>query len=388
VSFGLLMSTLCNKVLPALIWTYAALACYLALTGSLIAVGASASGSLTDINPVFSLNPVCYSFIADQTWPVFGREIPTWILSIVIHLLVVKFVVLGAGSMIAPGDSKEIRGLRIHSVLYSAALFFLVAMCIGPFFAGIFSSGSALVPSGMKVSDTLQIFHGRALFGLLFGLGIIVVPYLSSFAYNDLRRHRPDGTFKIKETFSGRPSGHLPFLCVLFIGSALAYCLGGWYSIGLTSFMAFASRSLPGVGTDFNPVSPYFLMYVFLAFTIWLTAYLLGWYSSSRKPVLSRGRTISLFFFVLGIILPTALFSILAESDRGIATGVWFLNPVAGVLSDIPAARMSGIHGAILLCIAVLLTIVTIPKVAKQIALNPDLRSEDRHDINETIPAV
>ena len=113
VSFGLLMSTLCNKVLPAIIWTYAALACYLIATFALTAASSASSyGSfLKSVNPIFSLNPVCYSFVADQTWPVFGHEVPTWILSTFMHLLVVKFIVLAAGSLLAPGNSKEIRGL-------------------------------------------------------------------------------------------------------------------------------------------------------------------------------------------------------------------------------------------------------------------------------------
>jgi hypothetical protein len=382
------MSTLCSKVLPALIWTYAALGCYLLLSGGLLALGATGSSGFASVNPVFSLNPICYSFIADQVWPVFGREIPTWILSVLMHLLVVKFVVLGAGSMIAPGNSKEILGLRLHSIFYSGAVFFLVSICIGPFFLGLFGSGSVTSFGSVSIGDGLQVYHGRTLFGLLFCLGIIVVPYLASFGYNDLRRHRPDGMFNIRETFTGRPSGHLPFLIILFAVSTLAYCLGGIYKVGSTSFIPFSRGTSAPIAVDFNPQSPYFLMYVLLAFGVWATAYFLGWYASSRKAILSRGRTISLFYFVLGIILPTALFSILASDDSRTATGIWWINPVAGVLSDIHASRMAGIHGVILSCIAVLLVIVTIPHVTKQMSLNPDKRSKDRHDSNQEIPAV
>jgi ABC-2 family transporter protein len=389
VSFGLLMSTLCNKVLPAIIWTYAALGCYLFLTAMLFAVGSAGRGSMTDINPVFSLNPICYSFIADQNWPIFGKEIPTWILSICMHLLIVKFVVLAAGSMIAPGSSKEIRGLRVHSLLYSVALFLLFAVSMSPFFLSMIPSSAITTFGSVKPEDALQVYHGRALFGLQFALGMIVVPYLASFGYNDLRRHRPDGIFKVRETFTGRPSGHLPFICLLFLLSTVAYAVGGRYIQGSSTFIAFGSRSSSLTGLEFNPLSPYFLMYAFLIFAIWITAYFLGWYASSRKPILSRGRTISLFFFVLGIILPTALFLILANDDSRTATGVWVLNPVAGVLSDINASRITGIHGGILACIAVLLMMVTIPHVTRLLKQEPEsLGGESRNDRNKEVPAV
>ncbi len=388
VSFGLLMSTLCNKVLPAIIWTYAALGCYLMFTAMLFAAGSASRGSMTNINPVFSLNPICYSFIADQVWPVFGKEIPTWILSILMHLLVVKFIILAAGSMIAPGNSKEIRGLRIHSLIYSSGLCFLFSMSMAPFFLSILGTGAATTFGSLRGEEALQVYYGRALFSLLFGLGIIVVPYLASFGFNDLRRHRPDGLFNIKQTFTGRPSGHLPFLGLLFFISTIAFCLGGWYSAGATPMfgLGFRSSTLPKL--DFNPLSPYFLMYVILILTIWLTAFFLGWYASSRTPILSRGRTISLFFFVLGIILPTAVFAILAGDESRSASGVWAINPVAGVLCDVQASRVTGIHGAILACIAVLLFMMTIPGLARQISQNPDARSEDRYDSNKEIPAV
>ena len=379
VSFGLLMSTLCNKVLPAIIWTYAALGCFLIVTGWLVAASSfGSSGTFSNVNPVFSLNPICYSFVADQKWPVFGYEIPSWILSILMHLIVVKFIVLSAGSMIAPGNSKEIFGLRVHSLVYSSAIFLLVSMSMGPFLVSAMGSGLATTFGSLGGAEGLQVIHGRTLFTLLFVLGIIVVPYLAGFGFNDLRRHRPDGLFNIRETFTGRPSGHLPFLSLLFGLSTLAYCIGSKFPYGSSPFLGITSSSTTTVVLGLNPVSPYFLMYVLLIFSIWLAAFFSGWYASSRNPILSRGRTISLFFFVLGIILPTAIFLILASDESRTATGVWSLNPIAGVLCDIHASKMTGIHSVIVLCIAVLLIMITIPQFNKQVSRNTLIRSEDR----------
>jgi MFS family permease len=243
-------------------------------------------------------------------------------------------------------------------------------MSMGPFLGNTLGSGIAIRNGSLSAAESLQVIHGRALFSMLFVLGIIVVPYLASFGFNDLRRHRPDGLFNIRQTFSGRPSGHLPFLSLLFGLSTLAYCIGSKFPFNTTSFFGGMSPFSTSLTPDFNPLSIYFLMYVLLIFAIWLAAFFSGWYASSRRPILSRGRTISLFFFVLGIILPTALFLILASDESRTATGVWSLNPVAGVLCDIHAAKMAGIHSVILVCIAVLLITITIPHFNKQVSQN------------------
>ena len=389
VSFGLLMSSLCSKVLPAIIWTYAALVGYLVVTGGLLSVSSmSGTGALSTINPVFSLNPFCYSYIADQNWPVFGRDIPTWILSILMHLLVVKFVVLSAGSLLAPGNSKEIRSLRIHALIYSAAITFLIAVSVGPYIRSYMGSSYRVGFGSFSAQEGLQIVHGRALFGLLFAVGILVVPYLASFGFNDLRRHRPDGMFNLRQTFSGRPSGHLPFLLLVFLVTFLAYSFGGVSTFVGTSFIPFSGSMARVSAGDFHPLSPYYLMYAFLILSIWLTAYFLGWYSSSRTPILSRGRTFALFFFVLGLILPTAIFAIVSPEDSRTATGIWAINPIAGVICDIQAAKITGIHSVILMCIAVLLMVLTAPRVAKLASHGFESRLKVRDDSSKEIPAL
>jgi ABC-type transport system involved in multi-copper enzyme maturation permease subunit len=373
VSFGLLMSTLCNKVLPALIWTYAALACYLIVTGYMMAMAIiPGRSSFDNLNPAFSLFPACYSFIADQTWPLFGREIPTWLLSIGIHLLVVKFIILASGSMIAPGNSKEIKSLRLHSLIYCSVIFYLISSSIGPFISKVGSFSTMGVSKTFSPSDVFQVIHGRVLFGLLFALGIIIVPYLASFGFNDLRRHRPDGLFNLRQILTGRPSGHLPFLLLLFFLSSICYALGGIGSSSPGAFISFPSSGSTIGFSNLNPSSLNFLMSPLLALSIWLVAFFLGWLSSSKTPILSK----SLFFFILGLILPTAIFSILAMEDRQNASGIWLINPLIGIVTDIEFSRITGIHAAILTCIAILLLVIAIPKVAKQAAKRFDNPAE------------
>ena len=387
VSFGLLMSTLCSKALPAIIWTYAALACYLLITGGFFGVNiASGRGTMADLNPLVSLFPASYSFVADQTWSVFGRDIPTWILSILVHLVVVKFIILAAGSMLAPGNSKEIRGLRIHGLVYVAVITCLIALAITPFLQQAMSSGLSL--------GNAQLLHGRALFAILLALGIMIVPYLASFGINDLRRHRPDGIFKVRETFSGKPSGNLPYLILLFVSTVIAFIIGASYAAtGATTVLPFSSSGTSAppptpISPDLKPLSGQFLMYIYLALSIWMVAFFLGWLGVSRKPILSRGRTLSLFFFVLGLILPTALFAILASEDSRTATGIWLLNPVAGVICDLSSAGITGFHATVLFLFAVLLITVTVPNVMKQSHQSFEPRSEDPHDSNQKIPAI
>lgn len=394
VSLGLLLSTLCSKVLPAIIWTYAALACYLLATLPLLALngfGGSSSSPFGQISPFSTLNPATYSFIADQSWPVFGREIPTWILSILLHLVIVKLIVLAAGSLLAPGSSKEIRGLRVHGLIYTGAITYLIGLNIDPIFRGMMLSG---VTSGrVSATERIQMIHGRTLFGLLFLLGLMVVPYLASFGFNDLRRHRPDGLFKIKQIFTGRPSGHLPYLLLLFFTCVVTY-LWGVVSGSSTSISGLfgvsrGSMGIPiGAVTTLQLTSLDFWMYVLLALDLWIIAFFVGWFIVGKKPILSRGRTYSLFFFVLCLILPTALFAIVAPEDARSGTGIWLVNPIAGVVSDFEFSRIAGPQALALVCICVILIAVTMPLVAKQSSINLERAPEANHDSNEKIPTV
>ena len=388
VSFGLLMSTLCSKVLPAIIWTYAALGCYLFITGMLFGVGAASTrGSMTQINPVFSLFPASFSFVADQTWPVFGKEFPSWLVTIAVHLLVVKFIILAAGALLAPGNSKEIRSLRIHSLIYSSAVTFLLGMTSVLLMASIF--GMSTTVSTLNA----QILHGRILFFILMTIGIMIVPHLASFGFNDLRRHRPDKIFSIRQTFSGRPSGNISFLIILFTATILSYVVGAEFGKSNGSFipmiaMSSMSSSMTPSSNDLQPLSWGFIMNVYLAFAIWSVAFFMGWLGVCKAAILSRGRTLSLFFFVLGIILPTAIFAILAPEDRGLASGVWLLNPIAGIISDFGGANITIIHAFVLSVFAVILMIIVFPRVKLQTRHSFEPKQEVPHDRNQTIPAV
>ena len=382
VSFGLLMSTLCSKVLPAIIWTYAALACYLLITGAFFGTSmASARGSFASLNPLVSLFPATYSFVADQSWPVFGHEVPTWILTIIVHLVVVKFIILAAGSMLAPGNSKEIRSLRIHGLIYCGGITYLISLVVFPLIQMMVGTGA------FSGTNQAQLIHGRVAFGILFVIGLMIVPYLASFGFNDLRRHRPDGVFNIRQTFSGRPSGNIPYLILLFGITVVAYLFGAVNNGPAGTFIPFVppgstSASTTPASYDLKPFSGAFMMYIYLAASIWILAFILGWFGVCKKAILSRGRTVSLFFFVLGIILPTALFAILAPEESRTATGIWYLNPVAGVICDFPAANITGFHATALILIAVLLIVLTVPQVGIQSKQSLEPRKEDVNDSN------
>ena len=222
-----------------------------------------------------------------------------------------------------------------------------------------------------------HLYHGRVIFGLLFLIGLIVVPYLASFGFNDLRRHRPNGMFNPREVLSGRPSGHLPFLILLAGINILAYVIGSAY--GHTPGLSAATA-----GRIYVPIyqSMDFWMYILVVLNLWYLAFLLGFYSCGKAPVLSRGRTIALFFFILGIVLPTALFSIVAPEEIQTATGVWILNPTAAIFSGDRAAGIAVSQGVALTCINVILTALTLPRVSKQSAIDLEQRLELAHDRN------
>ena len=65
-----------------------------------------------------ALCPLTFPFQGGQSTVMLGREIPIWFVSIAEHLLVIKIIILGAGSIMSPSDGREIKSLRIHGLIY------------------------------------------------------------------------------------------------------------------------------------------------------------------------------------------------------------------------------------------------------------------------------
>lgn len=372
VSFGLLMSTLCSKVLPAIIWTYTAILFYWLLGLGTISLTGFSGGSLSRINPFSSFLPVTFPFVADQTWPVFGREVPTWILTTVLHLVLVKLIILAAGSLLAPGTSKEIRNLRIHGLIYTGAFSALLGYSAESQVRSALHTISGTPAFLTETARNYNIAQGRILFGILFLIGILVVPYLAGYGFNDLRRHRPSGFFNIREFFTGRPSGHLPYLIVLGFVGTLGYIIG--------TISNYSQITSPDV--TLQVFTPEFLMSLLLIANIWYLGLVIGFYVCGKVPQVSRGRTVSLFFFILGLILPTAFFAIVAPDDQRQAAGVWVFNPMTGILSDFNYAKITLVHGLALTCISVILTVLTLPRIQKQSSIQPEKLIEAADDRN------
>jgi ABC-type transport system involved in multi-copper enzyme maturation permease subunit len=329
-SIGLLLSATCQKPLQSLVWTYLAVGTYFFC--AVVIHGASVSrgftGSLMPNNsPLAGLSPVTFPMQFGISMPVLGVNIPVWIVSIVMHLLVVKIIILGAGSYLASSDAKEIPSLRIHLLIY----------CV----VGSWIFGQLVFDVVLRSPSFLTLDHwiyavGRVVFGLLFTIGLFVVPHLSTFSTNDLRRHLPNGNFNLRETFSGKVSGNLPYLLLVFITLTSAFFLSSNSNlskgVSVTTTTKAGTLILNVVSVPLLEIAPY----LFLALSIWFLTYAVGVFSVKRGSPLTRGRTAALFTVLLLTMLPTAFLSILSPENSEEVNGLWLLNPISTVLPNNP----------------------------------------------------
>lgn len=359
VAFGLLLSAMSTKPIPALCWTYCAIGAYWIFTFYMMMMGAvgvgGRSGSpFSNISPMMALCPVTFPFQGGQSAMVFGKEIPVWIISIVEHLLAIKLIILGAGSILSPSDGREIKSLRIHGLLYFGLL------------AALAGWGAAAAASGYSASSLGGVTSyagrassglGRGLAGLLCVTGICLVPYLSTFGVNDYRRFRFNGLFSFRKMLTGTVAGNLPYLVVFAFTGVVGYVIGTTFDVS-SALGSMGGSGAKNMVTGFALfVEPMFLMYILLAAGIWTLMWVSGILSATKHQNISRARTMSLFSLVGLALVPTFFLSIVAPESLARVEGLWAFNIIASIFCDIDHSYFAVIHGAVLMLISLVLIV-------------------------------
>jgi len=148
---------------------------------------------------------VLFSFIgifefATSMSTILGATVPNWIPFTLVSLLVVQMLLLGAESLLSGLATKTVRALRLAAITYSILLPGLL--------------WTTPIPSGKEV--------GRAIGFLGCLIAAMMVPTVTVFGFDELRKRRPNGSFKLKELLTGTPAGALPFLLTTLAGVTLS----------------------------------------------------------------------------------------------------------------------------------------------------------------------
>jgi hypothetical protein len=142
----------------------------------------------------------------------------------------------------------------------------------------------------------------------------MMVPTVTVFGFDELRKRRPNGVFKFKEMLTGSPAGALPFLLTTLFGVTLSL---------------FITPLLPGVSArDVSAIQPNLVLVI--GFTI-----LLWGFARAVSAGLTTIRSAKLLTTVLAIALvslPALFLSVTTGDDFNSPTNFpWLLYPFRSI---------------------------------------------------------
>ena len=318
-SIGLLVSTLSNKPVSAVIWTYAAVGGYLFVSGY-AAAGAYAYARLQtgvgsgDTPFAIGLNPFGAVYSVGTHTTLLGHEVPNLLLAVAAILVMVRLCLLGAGSVLSEG--RETSNLRLHWVAVTA----LAALGLGYWFV---SSGaySSLTPTQTDAEfrplfggvDPHAVTLGYGLFWLLSPL-VIVLPILAVYGTDGALRQRANGWFSPRRALDGTPAGALPYVALLVVTAT------GFGFAGLKA----AGGALPSIS---------FAPYVLYALGFWSLFWAIGRVASSYGMGVKAARTTVVAAMIVLAVLPAPFLSSLTpETFNQSGTSAWDLYLLRPVL--------------------------------------------------------
>lgn len=360
VAFGLLLSAMSTRPIPALCWTYVAIGAYWFFTFYMMMMGFAGGGArggspFADVSPFMALCPVTFPFQGGQSTMLFGKEIPIWIVSIAEHLLAIKLIILGAGSIMSPSDGREIKSLRIHGLIYFAALAAFAGWGAAAAAVNIYSGLTGPVASVISDVGRASSVMGRFLAGVLSVTGICLVPYLSTFGVNDYRRFRFNGLFDVRKAFTGTVAGNLPYLALFALVGIVGFLAGTTIDVS-SSLIGFGGTRSRTMVTGFSLLTqPLFLMYILLAAGIWALMWASGIHSAAKHQNVSRARTMSLFSVVGSALIPTFFLSIISPESLTRVEGLWSVNILSSLFCGFEQSFFAVIHGIALVLVSFLL---------------------------------
>lgn len=324
-AIALLMSTLAQKPVSAVLWSYTANIVFLIFTASLDSMTMARSfmgGSRSQEAPFFStLNPFLIQFTSATYTTIGTYQIPNWVFTILIAGLVCKVCLLAAGSLLSPNPTKEIASLRLHALAYYG----------GMLFYGAWEAASA---------PTYTILQaGRAVFMAMLPL-FICLPFLSTFGVDAERKYWPNGALSWRKVLDGTPAGGLPFLWLFIGANALLVWLGFYLSAKIT------------LGTDYA-------IWVFFTLAFWTFFWAVGRYGSSLFIGLRAARTIQFAAFVLVVVVPVPFLSSLTSANPSDSVpSLWdfyVLRPM--IVDSTPTSTSALVWGGLLAVLAVVISV-------------------------------
>lgn len=300
-SVALFLGTLAPKPTSAILWSYGFVILYsfvTAMIGSISAFsrGFGPGGRGLEMSWLATLNPFLVMETSSSYTTVGTTEVPNIVFTVIFALLVSKLALLAAGAILSPYGGKEVYGLRIHGLLYMAAL------------------GAIAAPAGLHIPGAS--IEANSMAGIVMNWILLllfpVLPFITCYGYEGERRFWPNGLFSPKRILDGTPAGGLPFL------------LGEIFAVagGMAAAQAYAGDTLGAK----------FLNYLVYALGFWTFFWGVGRLTSASLLGAKTARTAQFCVFVVLVFLPAPFLAAMGTSgfsDSYINLwDLWLLHPI------------------------------------------------------------
>jgi ABC-type transport system involved in multi-copper enzyme maturation permease subunit len=306
-AFGLMMSTVCDKPLNAIIYTYLSVGLFLAVSGS---GGAAAMGLRSFLGGgggeqsfLVSLNPFLIVYTVGTYSTIAGVPVPNLLLGSAICLWVVRLCLLGAGSLLSEG--RETAKLRINWAVTASAVSFITTYLFAA--SGAYqtmtrpptptaTAAPATAPSINPFAqvDPRAVVLGMILFWILSPV-IFTIAKLSAYGDDGYLRQRDNGWFRIPHTLDGTPAGGLPYLLLLVALTTVSLLVG----------IAAGGGPLPGWT---------FAYYILYTVSFWVFFWSVTRVPSSLGSAMRTATTTCLIVFLAFVVLPAPFLSSMASN--------------------------------------------------------------------------
>jgi ABC-type transport system involved in multi-copper enzyme maturation permease subunit len=331
-AIALLMSTVSQKPVAAIVWSYFA-AIFYSVVGTTVSAmnivsGMFGMGRQTFEQPfTITFSPFTVSESAPTYTTLFDTRVPNWVFMAIIALLISKIMLLAAGSSLSVFGSAEVKSLRIHGLIYTWALMFAIPMAL---------PATGMTASSRSIdSHALSLVYGWCLVPL-----VIFLPFITCYGRDQERRFWPDGTFRLRNLFIGTPSGGLPYIWALVLGSALA--------------VAWGFRVRFGLWTDGE-----FFSIVFYSVALWTFGWSIGRWASSGNSGVRVARTMHFAAIVALGALPVPFFTLIDPNFMGKAEAtIWDLYMMRPLIGGDDNSLRAVAMGVALFMLAGLVTLI------------------------------
>jgi hypothetical protein len=298
-AIALMISTLAQKPVGAIVWSYIGVAAYNGLVWSLVGpllispyIGSMMSGSRATFNElpfVVTMLPFANAKTASSFTVIGEYHVPNWAFAILLTLIVVRIVLAGAGSALSPFGSKETKSLRIHGIVYMYLFTFAVAMSLGSTIFAMAPTLSGGMGGPAYSTPDYELYFAR-MFLASVAMLVIIVPVITCFGVDLEKKFWPDGTFRIRRMLVGTPSGGLPYLLALVLAAAAGTATFAYWHPQVLGFR--------------------FILYVIYALALVFASWSLGRLTSAMNNGLRHARTLQFTGLLAIFVLPIPFLAI------------------------------------------------------------------------------